>query len=670
MTRMLRIFAFAAAGTVSVASSGILLAAALFGVRAPLLTEAAAVFSAAAVLAVSLWMLSADRKSLVRAAEAIDAAGAARVELVYALEKNSGGAGFGRLKASVESFMNGLSDFVVEAKNGTLQSEEIGIDLAARANDIQVSLGSIEAGSTSMRSEFADLLGEVKGVEHAAEGIRGFMRDVGSLVESQASSVAEASEGVRGFTDGVGVLAGAASVKRVRAEELGEMARRSGQVLGETLESIRVVADSAKILLSSITIINAVAARTNLLAMNAAIEAAHAGQAGQGFAVVASEVRNLAEEAGRNAGKMQQDLKKVLDTIGAMSEAGERLRSAMTEVFSGMHEMDEGFGEMRDTTGRMREDGGRISLSLSTALERTELVRSSAADMGQRVSLLDESMKRVRGLADENESSLIRVSDGIVRIGGTVSLLARLGAMNERNVAFLRKALGRYRAIGNVLAESMPPYNYVKDGIPSGHNITVMGEVFRRIGRRAVFQIDSMERLLERLESHRPVCVLNLLKTPERQAKYRFAGPIITTEFWVYVPTASETRIYSFQDLASLRIAVVRGDGLGNYLAGKGLDEKGKLHYTRDVSESLLTVLNGKADALPLTQEGVEYLLQVMQRPRDAMKRAFKLDEIPGELYAVFNRATPESFVAEIQAAVDSLKKSGEYDALVRSVEF
>ena len=152
--------------------------------------------------------------------------------------------------------------------------------------------------------------------------------------------------------------------------------------IDESLEFFRDLENSSENLIEVINVIEGIAGRTNLLAMNAAIEAAHAGDAGKGFAVVAEEIRKLAEETNENSRVIRSTLEENLDKIKGSVQGTEDLRAAFREIASkitnvrnalleliaGMEELQQGQNDIRSSISNL----SGISEEVETAISEME----------------------------------------------------------------------------------------------------------------------------------------------------------------------------------------------------------------------------------------------------------------------------------------------------------
>jgi|TergutMp193P3_1026864.scaffolds.fasta_scaffold01289_4 iron only hydrogenase large subunit-like protein len=229
------------------------------------------------------------------------------------------------------------------------------------------------------------------------------IENINSLVDKLNKSISIQSESVDGSSSVTGELVQSlkstsdfSKQKREDVSELLENASRSQEAMKETIEAVQNIAQSIDGIGSAIKIISVIAANTNLLSMNAAIEAAHAGDAGRGFAVVADEIRRLSENTRQNSLNISQTLSSIIQgitiTSKRTSDAGNIIDSMSKEINSFASAMT----ELIDTFTGLSSKSSNITDSLELLKEHSSTVKT---DYGEMLTLTDKIRYDINFLA-------------------------------------------------------------------------------------------------------------------------------------------------------------------------------------------------------------------------------------------------------------------------------
>jgi len=203
------------------------------------------------------------------------------------------------------------------------------------------------------------------------------------------------------------------------------------------------VVDASALLLDANKMIAAIASQTNLLAMNAAIEAAHAGEAGAGFAVVADEIRSLAEKSAKQSSIVSSQLKGVREAIGnAVNSSGEASVGfdevlglittvttmeqenalAMREQRAGSDQVAETLSEMKQTTetvrtvaGALTSDSRQLETAIGALTECSRQVQEEIDTILNDTTGMNATFEEVTALKEDNNKTFQNVARQVGR---------------------------------------------------------------------------------------------------------------------------------------------------------------------------------------------------------------------------------------------------------------
>lgn len=266
----------------------------------------------------------------------------------------------GELARHFNSFASKLNSTIAKVKlnlTGTLNiKDELSSHTRETVAAVEQMISSIKSGKQKILNMNDIVVDSVSGVNLINERID----DTVSSITDQSAMVEQTRAAVTSMLSSIDSVAQVSSRKKATAELLVESSGAGSIHVDDTFALILEVAESVDKIEDMLELINSIASQTNILSINAAIEAAHAGQSGKGFAVVADEIRKLAESSGANAKSISNELTDMIRKIEAASEKGGTLRTVFDQIETEVNSVADSFDEISSTMQELSSGSAQI----------------------------------------------------------------------------------------------------------------------------------------------------------------------------------------------------------------------------------------------------------------------------------------------------------------------
>lgn len=296
------------------------------------------------------------------------------------------------------------------AQGGGLEIEEFTVYLERYRLGIRALVEGIQNHADQLIHQVQGLYGSTVEVSSMSEDVTTTVQQISRGAEEQAGKIAEVSRLVGRVQEG---MKEAEEKSRRAASEVGqavETAKRGGHLADQTLEkmnflsevlkdasrAVKVLEEESRRINRAVEIITGIAEQTNLLALNAAIEAARAGEQGRGFAVVADEIRQLAEQSAAAIGEIGETVAHIQEKTGAVVETTGR----------GLDAAEEGKRFLQQTGMALHEIIQSVEHAAKSALEAARLLQERVQEAG----IVQERMQDINAVAEESAASTEEVS--------------------------------------------------------------------------------------------------------------------------------------------------------------------------------------------------------------------------------------------------------------------
>lgn len=352
---------------------------------------------------------------------------------------------FAEISTGINTFIEMLHKIVSELNLAQKELTAIGIDLGTNSQESASATAEIMANIAGVRKQSESQSEAVSNTTTILGRSAENVNNLENLVEAQAAGITESSAAIEQMLGNISSVTSSVRKMADSFKELGITVSDGKTKLANVDGKVNEIAEQSKMLIQANTIIAQIASETNLLAMNAAIEAAHAGKAGEGFSVVANEIRKLAETSSAQSKNINTELKEISSSIKDVVSLSKDSQVAFGQIVTHLDSTDVIIREIDNAMSEQENASRQIFSALSDMRNQSIEVNEMSHQVKDNIVAVTKDMDTVSQISSIILGSMDEMTAGAQQISTATQGVSDLAASTKENIDVMDSKLKLFR---------------------------------------------------------------------------------------------------------------------------------------------------------------------------------------------------------------------------------
>lgn len=323
--------------------------------------------------------------------------------------------------------------------------QEIGANLNANMMETAGAVSEINAHVNEVKQQTVHQAASVTETAATIEEMTDTIQRLAHRIEQQAERVNQSSGSAEAMTQNIAAIMQSLEKSTTVISKLVQATGDGKETLLATNGGIQKITESSGGLMEASNIIQNIASQTNLLAMNAAIEAAHAGEAGKGFAVVADEIRKLAEESSAQGKMITATLKNLGTEIESLSSSSKAVEGKFNVIFDAAGQVSNISANLTKTLKQQESSSNEVLAVIKNVNTVTVAVQQDSEAMFKDSQEIARAMHKLDDLTKVISANMNEMASGTTKINKTVNDITQLTQKNKTSIETLSSEVNNFK---------------------------------------------------------------------------------------------------------------------------------------------------------------------------------------------------------------------------------
>ena len=346
---------------------------------------------------------------------------------------------------STNFLLESFSSFLDNLKGRISEIDASGLEMNSGIAESAASISQIANNVQNIQRQMESQSASTSQAAAAVEELTCNIDILNNGIQEQSSSINQSSAAIEQMMANIISVTKTLNQAAVKVENMTKTSAKGKVSMEDVLANVKKIATNSDQLVQANSLINNIASQTNLLSMNAAIEAAHAGEAGKGFSVVADEIRKLAEESTEQSRDVNANLSLIIGSIDQVLLAAENNVVEFESISRSVTEVEEIFQMIENSMEELNAGSNQILEGLAHMKDVSSHVASGSSEMKNGNIQILETVEHLQDISGRTTSAISEISLGIKEINGSIKEQEGLSRKNSEEIREILKASDQFK---------------------------------------------------------------------------------------------------------------------------------------------------------------------------------------------------------------------------------